>query len=924
MAAFAIVDLETTGNSSSKQDRIIEIGIVLIKEKKIVKEFSTLVYPEREIPPFISSLTGIDDEDVIGAPLFSEIAQEVYRLFNDVYIVAHNVEFDLGFLNAELKKCGLPALTNPIIDTVEMARILIPSSESFKLGQLAEQMNLGHDRPHRALSDAQVTGELLLCLLDRLKELPERTLTQLLTVTEKLKSQMRPFIEEAIDQARYSVKGIQHYTILHGIAVRKLTPGKKEKPAITEDFSGWLTHIFEGEKGLKGTIPSFETRAGQREMSESIYRALTEPQHALIEAGAGTGKSIAYLLSALYYSIKNNRRIVVSTYTTSLQNQLLHEEVPKLERLFDEPIRVELFKGKAHYISLAHFSYELENSHLDNYDEALAKAIILVWLTQTYTGDIEEIQLPSNGQQFWHKISAEQSVKHQKDENYFYAIAEEKAAFADVIITNHSLLSLDLISDQPQLPSYEKVIIDEAHQFTNVASRYFGVQLNYKELQSQLTHLNDLLSDRFLSNGSTTIKTKLEQSRGAVEQAKEELSQLSKFIYHSIKRNRPSSKTKSDIGRVQYTLLHSKDAAMISTASEMIERFLSKILLIKRSIRTISDQFIASPPTEPIAILVSRLEQYENVCLTIVEQLGKYFKEESLEEAKWVEIEGSGHQHSFYMFSEPVNLDELLRKKLLTSKQSIVFTSATLTTAQSFEFIRKTVGLKKEDKVIEKVIPSPYKFDQNARLMIPNDFPNVREDQEEFIYSVSEAIYSLSQVTKGRMLVLFTSYDMLKKTYYLLKEMINPEEYMIFGQGISSGSRDRLKKNFQAFDQSILLGTSSFWEGVDIPGDDLSCLMIVRLPFQPPGQPVQSIREQVIKKEGKNPFMDYSLPEAIIRFRQGFGRLIRSSTDRGIVFVCDQRIMEARYGKYFISSIPDIPVTYDSTTNLIKQAQKWL
>ncbi|WP_101844065.1 ATP-dependent DNA helicase DinG [Halobacillus sp. Marseille-P3879] len=923
MAQFAIVDLETTGNASSKQDRIIEIGVVIIDGKKVIKEFNSLVYPEREIPPFISSLTGIDNEDVIGAPLFSEIAEEVYQLFYDTYIVAHNVEFDLGFLNSELIECGFPPLGNPIIDTVELARILLPTSTSFKLGHLAEQLQLGHERPHRALSDAQVTGELLLYLLDKLTQLPERTLNQLLKVTEKLKSYLRPIIETSIDEVRYTSAEKGSLVVMHGLSIKKISIPEKKIQHHTTSFAEWLTSVYEGEKGLKKSLSDFETRSGQREMSQTVYQSLSSNKHALIEAGAGTGKSISYLLSALYYSIENQQRIVISTHTTALQKQLLVEEIPKLNSLFTAPVHAELFKGKAHYISLSHFSYELEKSHLDNYDEALAKSMILVWLTQTETGDIDEIQLPSNGEQFWHKVSSEQTDKQQKDESFYYSVAEQKAYNADVIITNHSLLSLDLISEQPHLPQYDKVLIDEAHQFTTVAGKYFGVQLNYKELQSQLTYLNDLLAEESFRKGPEQIKTKSEQCRLVVEQAKDELSQLSKFIFHRIRKNRSGSKTKSDIGRIQYSLQFDKDESMIGTASEMMDRFLSKVSFIKRNLRSIIDQYGILSSDESTAVIKSRLIQKEIICIQIYQQLLNYFKKISTNEAKWIEVEGNGYQHSFYMYSEPVNLDELLSQKLFSRKSSVILTSATLTTRNSFQFIRKTLGLK-DSELEEKVIPSPYNFAEQTKMMIPNDFPNVKDDPEEFIYSVSEAVYSLAQVTKGRMLVLFTSYDMLKKTYYLLKEMINPEEYMIFGQGVSSGSRDRLKKNFQAFDQSILLGTSSFWEGVDIPGDDLSCLVIVRLPFQPPGQPVQSMREQLLREEGGNPFMDYSLPEAIIRFRQGFGRLIRSTTDRGIVFVCDQRIMEAKYGKYFMDSIPNIPTTYNSTANLIKQIDKWL
>lgn len=241
----------------------------------------------------------------------------------------------------------------------------------------------------------------------------------------------------------------------------------------------------------------------------------------------------------------------------------------------------------------------------------------------------------------------------------------------------------------------------------------------------------------------------------------------------------------------------------------------------------------------------------------------------------------------------------------------------------SFDYIQKRLGLI-TDRLITKKIASPFSYKNQVQLLVPNDFPDIKYGNiDDFIYATCEAILSLAEITEGRMLVLFTSYDMLKKSYTLLKETIDTGKYVLIGQGITSGSRSRLKKNFQTFDHAILLGTSSFWEGVDIPGDDLSCLVIVRLPFQPPNHPVFEAKSNLLKEAGKNAFMDLSLPNAVIKFKQGFGRLIRSSSDRGIVFICDARIIKTRYGKYFTDSIPDVPISFNSTQELLDKAEEW-
>src|SRR5690625_943791 len=285
-----------------------------------------------------------------------------------------------------------------------------------------------------------------------------------------------------------------------------------------------------------------------------------------------------------------------------------------------------------------------------------------------------------------------------------------------------------------------------------------------------------------------------------------------------------------------------------------------------------------------------------------------------------MEIEAYGAKNSVYIYSEPIDVAQLLQEEFFSKKQSIILTSATLTIRNSFTFIKNRLGLTTKDVFTAK-IQSPFQYKSQVQLMIPKDFPHINDD--DFVYSTCEAILSLAEVTKGRMLILFTSYEMLRKSYQILREMMDLDEYMLIAQGISSGSRTRLKKNFQTFDKAILLGTSSFWEGVDIPGEDLSSLMIVRLPFQPPNHPLFEARAAELKRTGKNAFFDLSLPHAVLRFKQGFGRLIRSTNDRGIVFVCDARIVKARYGSFFTKSIPDVPISYDSTSVLMQNAKVW-
>ncbi|WJE14066.1 ATP-dependent DNA helicase DinG [Halobacillus sp. ACCC02827] len=932
MTTFAIVDLETTGNAASKGDRIIEIGVVVVTEEgRTLEEFSSLVYPEREIPPFVSSLTGIKEEDVLEAPLFSEIAEDIHPLFDHAYIVAHNIEFDLGFLNDEFKRCGLPPLHNPIIDTVEFARLMLPTSPTFKLGQLAERLGLGHDRPHRALSDAQVTSDLLLYLLGQMEGLPEKTLDHLIKVEPKLKSDFRPFLIKYMEGKRYGRTVSREFDIHHGIPIRKqLQRSTDVSGTRLLDFRNWKNQVYEGNEGLKSIVQGYENRAGQKEMTDHVYRALENKRHAIIEAGTGTGKSVAYLLASAFHALKEEKRVVITTYTTSLQKQLLEDEIPKIERMFPRPLKAVLYKGKGHYISLVHFRYELEHSSQDNYDIALTKGMILVWLTRTRTGDVDEIQLPSNGRQFWHKVSAEQSSKNVQlgyIDDSFFQWAQKRALEADLIITNHALFCMDMVREDPVLPEYSCAVVDEAHHLESVANRYFGVRMDYKELQRHLSQCGEIFQKGMYRPWKlpTGFSQHLRKGQYAVDEAKEELSQLSKYIHQNVKKEKRSDKGRSDVGRMQFLLQPSALPSFITTAKEMSHRFLAAVQKMVVQMSAMEEKLatlLSLKEDNGIPVVITRIQTQLELCRTVRLELIHYFDLDQ-DEVKWIEIEGEGAANSIYLFSEPFDVAGLLQRKLFHKKESVVLTSATLATDHSFDYMRRSLGLDLKE-TMEVQIPSPYDYRNQVQVMVPNDFPSVKDDPESFIEAISEAVYSIAQVTKGRMLVLFTSYDMLKKTYLLLKEFIDPEEFMIFAQGISSGSRDRLKKNFQAFDQSILLGTSSFWEGVDIPGDDLSCVMMVKLPFQPPDQPVQAVRKDRFKKEGRNSFMEKSLPNAIIRFKQGFGRLIRSDSDRGIIFICDQRLMEAKYGKHFLDSLPEVPVSYQSTRQLIDKIENWL
>ncbi|MFD2045842.1 ATP-dependent DNA helicase DinG [Ornithinibacillus salinisoli] len=913
MDRYVVVDLETTGNSTNI-DQIIEVGIVVIENNEIVDEFSTLLRPNKPIPPFVSKLTGISDSDVAFAPLFEEMASDVVEIFKNSYLIAHNVPFDLGFLNAELQSVGMNQLNNPVIDTVELTRIMYPQAPSYKLGQLAEYLHIIHHDPHRALSDAIVTAKLFIQLRRKMESLPLETVEHLLKLEKSFKSDIYELLHNQKERLTYSANQDNRFSICKGLAYKAFHEINEGAESSCHSFGGYLDSIYEQNGKMANLLPNYEKRTGQRQMSECIYDTFRSKNHAIIEAETGTGKSVAYLLPAVFEAVTYKQRIVISTFTTQLQSQLLEEEIPLITDIVPFPFQVALLKGRQHYLDLEKFAIEIANVQQDNYDITLTKAMILVWLTETETGDIDELHLPSSGYLFYQKVSTDSDGDLEYS---FYQRARKRASDADILITNHALLCTDIFHDYQYLPTYSKVIIDEAHHFEETATRHYGLKLDYVNLQYTLNRIGATANDMV---GSTTLteQVSFESWKELIAKTKYEVDELFRTLFQYVLNKHHDKYARSDTGRIQYRFTNDsiadKQWNIITEMASRINYFLREQI---RFLETIVPRNQENITVNDIRNKIEKLRK-------LIDDLQHLFVENNLEQfVNWVEIEASGAKNAVYLYSEPRDISHTLANLFFDEKESVILTSATLTMKNSFSFITKRLGIPSE-RLTTKQIGSPFSYENQVRLMVPNDFPDINKgNMDDFIYATCEAILSLAEITSGRMMILFTSYDMLKRAYELIRELMELDQYVLIAQGITSGSRSRLKKNFQTFDQAILFGTSSFWEGVDIPGDDLSCLMIVRLPFQPPNHPTYEAKANYLREQQGNPFYELALPNAVIRFKQGFGRLIRSSTDRGIVFVCDARIVKARYGKYFTDSIPKVPLAFESTHELMKRAQDW-
>ncbi|TMU88324.1 ATP-dependent DNA helicase DinG [Bacillus sp. BHET2] len=928
---LVVVDLETTGNSPKKGEKIIQLSAVIIEGGKIIEQFTSFVSPGKPIPAFIEELTGINDEMVKDAPSFHEIAPKILELLNHGVFVAHNVQFDLSFLQAELEEAGYNHFTGPAFDTVELAKVVLPSADSFKLTELSNSLDLSHVRPHQADSDAYVTAEILLYFIEELSKLPLVTLEKLCNLSNHLKSDLTLLFDNIVSEKQKHVEDLSHeLEVYRGIALRKKTHSLNDVEPVDE----FMMVESKIEEHLSQHVPFYEKREQQMEMMEEIGQAFQESKHVVIEAGTGVGKSLGYLWPSVMFAKSAREKVVISTYTIQLQEQLLHKEIKVLEKISPVPFKTVLLKGKNHYINLFKFEQSLREKE-SQYDVVLTKMQILVWLTRTESGDMDELNLTSGGQLFWNRLKHDGwHLTHTKDPwigKDFYLSARKKAQEADIIITNHSMLLMDIVKESSMLPNYDYLVIDEAHHLEKSARQHLGVVMDYLSIKFSTSQLGILDQkqlfyrlQQLLSSHSVEMKAHSFEMDARIGQfymdLEEAMNVLTSVFYKKAKK-------RTGIQKIQLRITDEmKKSSYWQPVIMSMERVISGMKYVENEFQKVLDTI----KEKNIKLLDKEKALVEEFYSFLVDwsELRMNFQTVFIRDKKnhvlWLDGDTRSLPNSLSIQAQPITVDGNLKDEIFAKKKSVVLTSATLTVSGSFNYFMNEVGLGGMG-VKQLQLTSPFDYKEVSRLFVPTDVPEIQQvHNDEYIEAISSHLIGVAQATKGRMLILFTSYDMLRKTYELMKESGLLEEYVLMAQGITSGSRTRLTKNFQRFDKAILFGTSSFWEGVDIPGEDLSCLAMVRLPFSPPDEPVNQAKSDILKAEGKNPFSAHSLPEAIIRFKQGVGRLIRRSSDRGIVIVYDRRIMTTRYGNAFLKSIPSMEVKEGDLFDLVSWIEDWL
>lgn len=917
---YAIVDLETTGHSPLNGDRMIQIAIVIMKDWCIEKTFTSFIHPGKSIPLYIQDLTNITDADVADALPFEAHADTIYELLQGAVFVAHNADFDLPFLQAEFKRAGLPEWIGKTIDTVELAKILFPMSLSYKLGDLASDLKIPLQQAHRADDDAMATALLLKTCWEELLQLPLVTLEGLHKRSFRLKSNLSQLFFDALCIKRNKVNNDENYIYYHKFALRFVpTPFDSMNesccyPKTTAEKIGLL----------QSTLPNFEERPQQFKMMDSVWEALNKEEEIIIEASTGIGKTLSYLMPSYYYAKYMGKQVGISTYTSHLMEQLLNEEIPRLEKITGKSIRVALLKGMHHYIDIARF--ELQYKMADHsYDETFNILQVLIWLTKTTTGDLDELNVSGGGQLFVDKIRKSETSKPLAGDYDFYERALLNSKKADILVTNHAMLLADLVRQNQMFKNIGGWIIDEAHQFVQAATQrdeklftfkhwkymfgqigcYTDEALFYKLQRAALKkHLVPISVCHQLEKRFMKMVTLFDDVMQSLLHALHRI--LKTTNKHDVKISVFLHQLNIDIAR--FGQMSAAVQAWIDLAEEVAQRFSTSIEELAPE-----HQFILEEWRYWIRAFKLQVAEWDEVFLA---QHAHY--------STWIEVDKRSLPGSIQLLKKPINVTTTIEQLFASyrGRAGIIWTSGTMTVPNNERFIADQLGI--SSSVPLQVLHAPSSYYSGARAFIVTDMPDIQAvSQSEYIEEVAHAITRTVRTTEGRCFVLFTSQQMLRQTVELIQESGLLDEYMLFAQGITAGSRMRLLKAFQKFSHSVLFGTNSFWEGVDVPGDGLTSVIVVRLPFSSPDEPTFKARANYLQQQGRNSFVELSLPEAILRFKQGFGRLIRSSQDKGVFIILDRRIEAKSYGVEFIRGLPPISVQKLPLQHMVLELEHW-
>lgn len=899
---YTVLDLETTGLKPDR-DRIIDFAAIKLQDGKEIARLEQLIDPRVPIQPIITTITGIRDEDVADAPTWEAFQKEAADFIKDTIIVGHNIDFDVQFL----REHGIEIDADQTLDTLNLSSILLPKQSSYSLEVLCRELGFVCVSTHRAMPDVEATIILFQRLLKELESLPTDTLVRMNKLCGRSSWPGKNLIVKALAESHTTQQATPRKETSR--PDNKLDSESSVKKLPSKITPKMIREIF-GEHGkFATTIPGWKSRAGQIQMAQDVFLAINEQKNAMIEAGTGIGKTLAYLVPSLLWALKNGEKIVISTNTINLQEQLIQKDIPLLANLMragfggNGSFRGAVIKGQSNYLCMIKWQAWSAKERLTK-DELMFALKITNWLRITEHGDKQEIHLGPSEQSLWSKIAASESGTESTGCNNHpdcflnkaLAIAKE----AHLIVTNHALIVRDSLHPGRLIPPYKVLIVDEAHQFENAATHCYGRKIT---MEKSLALINTAI-ERFKFMGkknqaslfsSGKVIEDLQQFIPLLENLHRKTEILFGLFGMLIERYKDRSHSFRPQLLVSKQIRNSETWQKIQGATQNCEILFGQI---HEGAKQINDlQSNDSLEMAPDSLLL--IDTLDELIFNVRDMLDCVNDILSLDETliSWLYL---SEQETVCINTAPLKIADLLNEHIYKNHISTIFISTTLTIGGSFDYCVGQFGASKN--WIFSDIPSYFDYKKSALLIIPQRLPNPSSPgaQKQLAKIIETAIITM----RGRTLALFTSYSSLETVYNLIAPHLKDLGIKLLGQGISGG-RGKIFKTFMSEpEKHAILGTGSFWEGVDIPGDDLSCVIINKLPFDVPSDPIFKSRSALFAE----PFNDYAVPRAILKFKQGFGRLIRNEIDRGIVILLDRRLETTDYGRVFLDSLPEISI----------------
>ena len=876
--AFVALDLETTGLDFEK-DEIIEVALVRFENGEPKENIDFLVKPSAaELRPFIETLTGISEKDLADAPDFATVAGQICSFIGELPIVAHNAVFDSKFLKQTFAKVGISYDSHVFWDSLTLSRIAFQDVPNHRLDTLVQELNIERSRAHRALPDADACGRLFVKALEKI-------------------SSMDPWIYEALSKV---AKGSGYETLFNSNAETLAAPKYKlpaapAQEALPKSKAPRVSEFFKEGGFISFFIEGYKPRHNQQDFASVMERNMYKGGLCVLEAPTGSGKTLSYLVTAANKAI-TGERVIISTATRTLQEQLWTEAIPQIAKIYNGELRPAILKGRDNYLCLRKFEELLMHPQtLLSAEERDSFMALIPWALTTETGDINECNSfsPSRNRVLWSKLSCSASCcngdNHSHHDNCPALIAKRKAMNANMVLVNHSLFLADLQLDFALLPAYEHIVFDEAHRLPEISNQVFGRSISFFGFRNIAKTLEPSKAggDGLLVEIASRIPAEQPELHELCDKLSEALGEAEKALHRFfMKIGKKLAKQKNS--RSGFTYTNSILAEFEADPAAFLEQYATA--------RDLAEKLVAGTK-DSLKGIVSDLEGRMTEISHFVSDFEFVTKGGR---SDWVfYMEEPFNPHTIKLHALPLHSGNIWREKFYPWIKSATFTSATLSVQADLTYYLQKMGmdnLRLSKQPFVRVYTEPSDVNERRSVMVAKFLP--KPSAPEFGDALNDTLLKVLPSIEENTMVLFTSVATMMKAQAALAPVFAERKKLLLCQHVD-GSLDGLVAMFRKERGACLLGCQSLWEGVDFPGDALKLLVITKLPFPNPTDPLVAGLTNEMKATNKNFFKDFFVPEAYMELRQGMGRLLRSDSDSGKVLILDNRVILERYGKTF-------------------------